>query len=148
MNVDLDALISALDDHSPDIEWVLDRRTGEAIPVTDPMVTGDEETQALVAANPDRYVPIEPIPSHEAFEIMEAFVATITPSSIHARLAESLRQRHPFSAFKTALSAFPDVRAQWFRFHKERMTFIAKRWLTEAGVSGGFRASDCPRSGV
>jgi hypothetical protein len=148
MNVDLDALITALDDHSDGIEWVLDRRTGEAIPVTDPMVTGDEETQAVVAADPDRYVPIEPMPSHEAFEIMEAFIPTIASSGIQTRLAESLRQRHPFGAFKAALSAFPEVRAAWFRFHKERMTFVAKRWLNEAGLSDAFRTSDRPRSGV
>jgi hypothetical protein len=86
MHVDLDSLITALDDHSPDIEWVLDRQTGEVIAVTDPMVTGDEETEALVAADPARYLPIEPIPSHEAFEIMEAFVESVSPAAISDRL--------------------------------------------------------------
>jgi hypothetical protein len=148
MNVDLDSLITALDDHSPDIEWVLDRLTGEVIPVTDPMVTGDEESQALLDAEPDRYVLIEPLPSHEAYGIMETFVQGISDAAIRDPLADSLRHRHPFRAFKEALSGFPDVRAAWFRFHGERMTFIARRWLADAELSDAFRISGRPKTGV
>ncbi len=135
MHVDLDSLTTALDDHSPGIEWVLDRRTGEGIAVTDPMVTGDEETEALVAGDPARYLRIEPMPSHEAFEIMEAFVESVASAAIGDRLGESLRRRHPFREFKEALSSYPEVRASWFRFHGERMTFVAKRWLSDAGLN-------------
>jgi hypothetical protein len=99
------------------------------------MMTGDEETAALVAADPDRYVPIEPMPSREAFEIMEAFVSTVASISIRERLRASLQRRHPYREFKETLSLSPDVRAAWFRFHGERMTFVAKRWLADAGLN-------------
>lgn len=47
--VDPEALAIALEDHDPETEWVLDLRTGEVIPVTNPLVTGDARDGLLKA---------------------------------------------------------------------------------------------------
>lgn len=148
MEVEIDALILALEDHSLGVEWFVDSVSGEVIPVTDRVVTDDLEGQGSVAADPARYLPIAPMPSHEAFQIMEAFVATVASPRVQKRLEDSLRRPHPFRAFKSALLDLPEEREAWFRFHEEQMTVVARRWLAEAGMSGVARASVRPKDGI
>ncbi len=131
ITVDPDALIVALESHEAETEWVLDLRTGEVIPVINPAITGDSTVQAELEQEPERYLPIEPISSREGRRIMEGFAADVPPGLARRRLLAALDGRHPFRDFKSVLTAFPALRAQWFRYHDDRMRSVAKNWLSD-----------------
>jgi Uncharacterised protein family (UPF0158) len=131
ITIDPDALIVALESHEAETEWVLDLRTGEVIPVINPAITGDFTVQGELERDPERYLHIEPIPSREGFGIMGSFVADIPPGPARNRLLAALDGRHPFREFKSVLLAFPALRAQWFRYHDERMRSLAEVWLSD-----------------
>ena len=132
MLVNADDLISALESSDAEVEWYLDLSNGAVVPVFgDLLDEGENAAMAeAVETQPERFVPIEPIASHEAFHIMEAFVETLPAGAPAERLSIALRERHPFRPFKDALLAWPPVREQWFRFHHARMREIAQDWLT------------------
>jgi hypothetical protein len=142
--VDPEALAIALEDHDPETEWVLDLRTGEVIPVTNPLVTGDTATRDEVAGDPERYLGIEPIPAHESFILMESFAEELRSGDARDRLLKALRRKHPFREFKAELHASPAHREQWFQYHDARMRVIAERWLEENGVKARLGAGPRP----
>jgi hypothetical protein len=130
LRVDAEMLVAALESDHSEAEWFLDLQTGEVLPVTDPHVTGEDESLAdEVEQNPKRYLPIDSLPSSEAFRIMEDFVASLEAGPIATRLAKALSRRHPFAEFKAALRSAPPIRDRWFGFHAARMLTLAEDWL-------------------
>ena len=148
MLVNADELITALESSDREVEWYLDLTNGAVVPVFSDLV-GEEENEAIadaVETQPDRFFPIEPIGSQEAFRIMEAFVATLPAGTPADRLSLALGQRHPFRGFKDALLAWPPIREQWFRIHNARMREHAQDWLT--GNQLEFTLTDQPASSL
>ena len=134
MLIDAEELIVALESRAAEMEWYLDLVSGQVLPLFSEALDDDTSFAEALEAEPDRYLPIDPIESHEAFRIMEAFVASLPPGVPSARLTSALTQRHPFRHFKDALLAWPLIREQWFQFHGARMRQVAREWLTENGV--------------
>lgn len=137
MLVNIDDLIDALESRDGEPGWFLDLSTGEVVGLFGDLVD-DDENDALREAleeQPDRFVPIEPLVSHEAFRIMEAFVEALPDKEPAKRLSMALGQRPPFRRFKDELLAWPRLREQWFRFHHDRMREHAKKWLSSNGIS-------------
>ena len=134
MLIDAEALIVALESRDAEVEWFLDLVSGQVLPLFSEAIDDDTSFAEALDAEPDRYLLIDPIASHEAFSIMEAFVASLPPGEPSDRLASALTQRRPFRHFKDALLAWPLIREQWFRFHGSRMRQVAREWLTENDV--------------
>jgi len=137
MLVNLNDLIMALESADGEPGWFLDLLTGEVVGLFGDLVD-DDENDALrqaIEEQPDRFVPIEPLATHEAFRIMEAFVDALLDEEPAKRLSMALGQRHPFRRFKDELLAWPLLREQWFRFHHDRMREHAQDWLAGNGIS-------------
>ena len=122
--VDLDALVQALEDHSDFIHWFVDPATGEVIPWSADM---DEEPDP--ADRGARYV--DPLPSHEAYNDMQDFVARVPERRAADLLARSIEGRGAFRRFKDTLFEFPALRDAWFAFHDARMARRAIEWLED-----------------
>ena len=135
MLVNVNELIMALESTDAEVEWYLDLNTGAVVPVADELLDEDPSMAEALESEPDRFFAIEPISSHEAFSIMEAFVTGLPQGAPTARLAAALSQRRPFRHFKDALLEWPHIREQWFRFHNARMRKVAENWLTENDLS-------------
>ncbi len=135
MLVNADELIMALESTDAEVEWYLDLSTGAVVPVADELLDEDPAMAEALESEPDRFFAIDPISSHEAFSIMEAFVEGLPQGAPTARLAAALGQRRPFRHFKDALLEWPHIREQWFRFHNARMRKVAEDWLTENDLS-------------
>ena len=144
MLVSTDDLITALEAGEGEVEWYLDLTNGAVVPLFSDLVGEEPDLASAVENQPDRFLPIEPIGSHEAFRIMEAFVEALPGGEPTTRLASALSQRHPFRQFKDALLAWPHIREQWFRFHHARMRVIAQDWLTDNEVAA--QLTDRPTS--
>jgi len=144
MLVNTNDLITALEASEGEVEWYLDLTNGAVVPLFSDLVDDDPALADAVENQPDRFLPIEPIGSHEAFRIMEAFVEALPDGEPATSLASALCQRHPFRQFKDALLSWPHIREQWFRFHNARMREIAQGWLTGNEVAA--QLTDRPTS--
>jgi uncharacterized protein (UPF0332 family) len=121
-DVDLADLALALEDHSDEHLWWLDRADGSVHPHFGASV---EEDGAL---------PIEPLAVAVGYRDMEDFVAYVR--DVHARdlLERAIVGRGAFRRFKDALGEFPELRRAWFAFHDARGERRAIQWLVERGL--------------
>jgi hypothetical protein len=74
------------------------------------------EVTEKIEANPDDYIAFEPMPSPEAFRVMETFVSTIEDTSTHTRFTDALSYKGPFKNFSNLLHHYPELREQWFMY--------------------------------
>ena len=129
MKIDLEDLTVAMEDNFEGIAWYLDKETGKVVLVSEGKIEEEEELAQQIEQNPDRYVFVERVESHEGFRIMEDFIDSLPESKAQDDLADAIRRRKPFRSFKDALSFYPDIREQWFAFHEEALAQMAREWL-------------------
>ncbi len=131
LHIKLDDLIDALtfNFELTDAGWYLDRQTGDVLLDAD----GAEDLPEDLADNP-RYLPVEPMSSHEGLRIMEAFIATVANPQASDRLAEALSGRKPFRRFKDALLDYLDLRESWFAFEQAAHRELATEWCKDNGI--------------
>ncbi|HEY3199128.1 MAG TPA: UPF0158 family protein [Actinomycetes bacterium] len=120
--VDLRSLAEALEDHSPETSWWFDPDTGDS----EPHLEEDPSDRALI--------PIEPIPSREAYGNMEDFIGRVRDRRARDLLERAIAGRGAFRRFKDTLLEFPDLRQTWFAFHDARMERRAIEWLADQGL--------------
>lgn len=125
--VDLDLLSTALEDHSPTMQWWLDPRSGEVIPKSE-----DLGWVEYPDTDPDRLIAIDPVESSEAYGDMEEFVASLRDPMARDRVGRAIIGRGAFRRFKDALLEFPALREDWHRFHDALMRQRAIEWLVHA----------------
>lgn len=68
--------------------------------------------------NEDRYFYIEPITSHEGYEIMQDFAASVESDEIRGHLFDVLERKKPFRNFKDTLVDYPDIEKNFYQFEK------------------------------
>ena len=125
--IDLDLLSSALEDHSPTMQWWLDPSTGEAIPKSE-----DLGWREYPHVDPDTLIAIDPIESAEAYGDMEQFVASVRDPTARDLLGRAIAGRGAFRRFKDTLLEFPALGEGWHRFHDALMRQRAIQWLVDA----------------
>lgn len=109
-----------------------------APPLPDVEASTDEDDHNIGASELNRYVPIEQIPSNEAFEFMADFADDVADSRIRDVLQRALRGNRPFRRFKDAISNFPKERERWFQYESSRRREYIEQWAREEGVEIDF----------
>ena len=138
IRIDKESMVVAMEDHSDYMNWYLDKTTGEIVyPSTDDFDDEDELLDEIEEA-PDRYLYIEPVSSHEGYNIMELFIESIEDDYARDVLERAISYKKPFSNFKQALIEFPDIRAKWFEFNKKTLLEEAREWLEIEGIDFEF----------
>lgn len=135
LNIDLDELCSAIEDSSYEHEYYLDLETGEILFISEYM--DDEETRKLkvqIEEELDRYERIPRAESHEGYEDMEDFIATVKDDHLAELLEVAINGRGAFRRFKDVLLRYPEERERWFQFKGERMQERVLEWLDDIGV--------------
>ena len=106
----------------------------------------DSETGAVLLDSPDgeelpenygddpRYIYIEPIESHLAYETMQEFVETLPEGRLADALQQALAGRKPFRHFKDALLDYSEARESWFRFKGDFEMRQAAAWCEEHDI--------------
>jgi hypothetical protein len=136
LKIDMGFLIDALEDHSGMASCYLDKKTGEILRISE--YETEEEKQSYyeqIESDSERYVHIDPRPSHEGFRLMEDFANQLPDGEEKRTLQRALSWQKPFSNFKRALSEMPEIRDQWHKYHDERMMALAKEWLLSEGIT-------------
>ena len=91
-------------------------------------------------AEPDRYVSIEQIESHEAFQFMEDFIGELNDKRAREGLSRALAGPKPFRRFRNTLNSFPIARERWFEYEAKRRREYIEQWALEEGVELDFAA--------
>jgi hypothetical protein len=83
--------------------------------------------------NEDRYFYIEPITSHEGYEIMQDFAVLEESDEIRGHMFDALERKKPFLNFKNALADYPDIEKKFYEYKNNRLKEILKDRLAECG---------------
>lgn len=136
IKINRDSLSMALEDHGGQMSHFLDKKTGEIVEIFHDFDFDDDENEGArrIDAEPERYLEIDPISSHEGFRIMENFVESLPEGEAKLILSKALSWKKPFSNFKEALYDYPDIREEWFEFHNKALSVSAAEWLEEEGI--------------
>ena len=129
LSVQASDLVEALASSQDEVIWLLDLESGEVLQVDRDTAADQPDTEAW--EDPERFLPVLPLESHEKFEIMDAFVQSLPEGDACRALGRSLRLPRPFRGFLDALADFPSLRERWFKFHDDRMLELAQAWLDE-----------------
>jgi hypothetical protein len=133
MKINLDDLTQALDTRFDMIEggFYLDTETGDVLLKTDDVDEGDLPED--LEDNP-RYLLIDPLDSHESFQIMEDFVDSLGDTQDAGRLRDALNRRKPFRQFKDTLHEHTDLSDAWYAFEQKELARLAGEWCEANGV--------------
>lgn len=157
LHVNLDEVVEAMDTHFDGaVEWFLDTRTGaiHSIDAEDCDDSGEADddggqadghaTDAKVRADPDRFVGIPQTESHEAYRVMEEFIATVSDARLRERLADAIAGKGAFRRFKNVLLDHPRVREEWFRFESQAKRQWAAEWLASIDIESTWKPARAP----
>jgi len=132
LKIDLDELCSVMENISYENEYYLDLETGEILFLSEYM--DDEETENLrerIDEESDRYKLIPKAESHEGYEDMQDFIATVEDKHLAELLEVAINGKGAFRQFKDMLLSYPEERERWFSFKDDRMEGRALEWLDD-----------------
>jgi len=136
LKIDLDELCSAMESSSYEHEYYLDLDNGEILFLSEYM--DDEETRKLkdqIEEDFDRYERIPKAESHEGYEDMVDFIATVKDEHLAELLEVALDGKGAFRRFKDVLLNYPEERERWFQFKDDRTEERVLEWLDDINVS-------------
>jgi len=136
LNINLDELCEAMEDSSYENEYFLDLKTGEVLFISDYM--DDEDTCELkdrIEEDFDRYERIPKAESHEGYQDMVDFIATVDNERLAELLEVAINGKGAFRRFKDVLLNYPEESERWFKFKDERMEERALEWLDDIEVT-------------
>ena len=136
LKIDLDELCSAMENSSYEHEYYLDLDNGEILFLSEYM--DDEETRKLkdqIEEDFDRYERIPKAESHEGYEDMVDFIATVKDEHLTELLEVAINGKGAFRRFKDVLLNYPEERERCFRFKDDRMEERAIEWLEDIDVT-------------
>lgn len=114
-------------------ESFLDRSTGEVLSVV-PGFFDEEEVRDLLEREPSRYLPLEPVDTAFAREVMRAFIAQLPRGSLRQRLDASLKKTGGLTRCMELLDEDKEALSSFHRFEALRFWDHVERTLREAGV--------------
>jgi hypothetical protein len=135
LNINMDELCQAMEDNSYENKYFLDLETGEILLVSE--CIDDEEKDKLgdrIDEATDRYEPIPKAESHEGYQDMVDFIATVDSERLAELLEVAINGKGAFRRFKDVLLNYPEEREKWFKFKDERMEERATEWLDDIEV--------------
>ena len=136
LKIVLDELCSAMENSSYEHEYYLDLDNGEILFLSEYM--DDEETRKLkdqIEEDFDRYERIPKAESHEGYEDMVDFIATLKDEHLAELLEVAINGKGAFRRFKDVLLNYPEERERWFQFKDDRTQERALEWLDDIDVS-------------
>jgi Uncharacterised protein family (UPF0158) len=123
----------AFERNSPDQESFLDLENGDLLSIVD----GEPDAasrRSKVAANPNRYLRVDPASSREQYRWMERFVSSVAEGPLRERLLIAIDGKGAFRRFKDVLLAFPAERERWFTYRADVLHFHIQTWIEHTKI--------------
>lgn len=126
-------LASPYDTDDPDIRlaWCVLWLDGELEP-EDPDESAKE--QEMVKAIMAPMIRVPQADSHEEYNLMVEFAATVRDRHLREMLEVALDGRGAFRRFKNVLARYPEERQRWFAFRDEDLRRQIDAWLEAVGL--------------
>ena len=154
LKADLETIANAMEDTDRmDMDYYLDKETGEVIVLLEEMFRYAEEdqdkvrkdlpdwqkeqvklAQDILFKNPDRYICIPKRPSYEGYNLMVEFAEKVEDELLREKLSIALDGKGAFRRFKNVIADYPDYREKWFKFRDEKMNKKVIEWLNSIGI--------------
>ena len=128
--IDWGALEAAFENHAPDVRTYLERSTGELFVIT-PSTPSSDPVAEKIRADLDGFVRIEPVPSREQYQMMEAFIETVINETLKTQLQDSIVGKGAFRRFKDTVGRYSEERKRWFAFRDVLLHRYILRWLQD-----------------
>lgn len=130
IKVNWDNVEIAFERNAPDLHSYIDQVTGDVVVVVDG-VAEDLDRRRQVAAEPDRFVKIDPASSREQYRWMERFVASVEDPQLRERLLISIDGKGAFRRFKDVLLTYPAERERWFNYRADLLHHHINQWFEQ-----------------
>ncbi len=111
----------------------IDRHTGEVwhrAQIDYAVEVGEEDPED---EDPDRWLSVECVGSHDGYRDMENFIAELTDPHRAELLAVAIEGRGAFRRFRDVLHQWPELVDRWYAFSDDRRIGRAREWLADAG---------------
>ena len=128
LNIDFEELVDAFEESDVMQHYFIDAKKNELIYINEAV---DEDCKKrLEEMDNDRYLLIPARLPQDNFMIMEMFVYDkIQDSTLAEKFHQVLEGKKPFRNFKDLLLDYPDLREQWFTYHREHLKNETINWL-------------------
>jgi len=133
LKIKLDDITDALTTRFDMVEggFYLDTETGDILLSTEGI---DEDELPKDLENNPRYRLIDPLASHEEFQIMEDFVGNLGDTKEADKLRDALNRSKPFRQFKDTLHERTGLSDAWYAFEQKELARLAEEWCEANGI--------------
>lgn len=134
-----DMVETAMEDSDLTNSYYLNTQTGEVSFFSEYDDVSDErEKQLEEIESSDHYLPIERIPTHEAYQWMEDFVGSVVApkdAQVAEKLSIALMGKGAFGRFKAVLHRVDDEWLQgWYQWRDHHLKEAMKEWFASLPV--------------
>lgn len=95
----------------------------------------DDDIRFDLVEQDARYFYLEPLTSHQGYDIMQDFASSQASEDIRDLLYDALEKKKPFRNFKNTLADFTDIEKQFYEYKNSRLKEILKKRLEEIGYA-------------
>lgn len=142
--IDWSSLEAAFCYRAPDCRAYLDLVTGQVAIIRE--ATGDSATiMARIAADPGRYLLVEPLPARDQHGWINSFIASLEDEALREELSRAVAGPGAFRLFKQVLRAHHREVQRWFRFRSALLRPQIVVWLRSHGLVSATPAAASPR---
>ena len=126
-------IADALESSVGESTWYWDKKTSQVLLNCPEEICGmgleEQGFEGDPDDNSDRYIYIEPVESHEGYQNMESYLATLPDGECQRALHRALRGRKPFATFKHTLYDFPEEQQAWYSYHNAWLEQKAREFI-------------------
>lgn len=132
MTILLKKVIDALEMSCDSYTEFYDIQTGDTVSLPDPMWTGeaDEELEALLESEPDRFLRFPTKFEIHEYRIMGSFIEALPAGKIRNELDQAIRGKGAFRRFKNTIRYY-GIEQLWYDYLENAYREIAIRWCKE-----------------
>jgi len=132
VQIDFYDLLWRLKDHSYSSVHYLNMLTGRLEKVTTKDLTSREDMKKYDGFP---WLRITPIPSREAYGVMEEFVVTMEEGMFKEKLEAAIVEDKPFKGFKKMLQEHPEIMERWTDHENKFYLDKAETWLGSVNIN-------------
>lgn len=132
MKVKLEKILEAIELANDVYEYFLNIETGETVAISDPIITGIEDTELIeeIDENWESYYKLPTKFDIHEYRIMEEFVCNMPEGNVKTTFEQAISGKGAFRRFKDSLFRFR-IEEMWYAYQTEAYRKIAIRWCEE-----------------
>ena len=135
MKVKLDSILEAIESASDAFEYYLNKDTGEVIMLSDPIYTGEDDTELRdeIEDNWESYYQLPTKFDIHEYSIMENFIEEMPDGNIKETVKCAISGRGAFRIFKDAIYRY-NLENRWYEYQAKAYKNIAIEWCKERNL--------------